>query len=62
MPPKPQPIRPLVSPETMEKIVSSRRSISSEDALQEMARHLGKPLSPAKKPVLRNGRKVWVSS
>ena len=62
MTPPPKPIRPLVSPEMMEKIVSSRRSISSEEALQEMARHLGKPLSPARKLVLKNGRKVWVSS
>ena len=62
MTPPPKPIRPLVSPETMEKIVSSRRSISSEEALQEMARHLGKPLLPARKLVLKNGRKVWVAS
>lgn len=58
----PKPIRPLVSPETMKKIVSSRRSISSEEALQEMARHVGKPLSPARKLVSKNGREVWVSS
>lgn len=62
MTPPPKPIRPLVSLETMEKIVSSRRSISSEEALQEMSRHLGRPLLPARKLVLKNGRKVWISS
>ena len=62
MPPQPKPIRPLVSPETMEKIVSSRRSISSEEFDRQVENHTGKPTRPAKKSVYKNGRKVWVAS
>jgi hypothetical protein len=62
MTPPPKPIRPLVSPETMEKIVSSRRSISSEEFDRQVETHTGKPTRPAKKPVYKNGRKVWVAS
>lgn len=60
--PPPQPIGPLVSAEMMEKIVSSRRSISSEEFDRQVATHIGKPTRPARKLVFKNGRKVWVAS
>ena len=60
--PPPQPIRPLVAPEMMEEIASSRRSISSEEFDRQVEAHTGKPTRPAKKPVYKNGRKVWVAS
>jgi len=62
MNPQPKPIRPLVSPETMEKIVSTQHSISPEEFYEEVAKHTGKPTRSARKLVLRNGRKIWVSS
>lgn len=52
---------PLLSKEKMAWILSHKRSLTSVQAYQEMSLHLGRPLSPARKPVLRNGRKVWVS-
>ena len=39
---KTKPIQPLISKEMMERIVSSRRSITSEEAL-EAAREAGQP-------------------
>ena len=55
-----RPIQPLISREMMKKIVSSQRSITSEEALEEMAKHTGKPIRSAKKATYRNGRKIWV--
>lgn len=46
----------------MEKIVSSRRSISSEEFDRQVEIHTGKPTRLARKLVLKNGRKVWVAS
>lgn len=62
MTPPPKPIRPLVSPEMMEKIISSQRSISSEEFYEEVAKHTGKPIRKAKMLVHKNGRKVWVDA
>jgi hypothetical protein len=56
-----KPIQPLISREMMEKIVSSRRSITSEKFYEEVANHTGKPTRSARKAVYRNGRKIWVS-
>jgi hypothetical protein len=55
------PIRPLISEARMREILSSRRSISSEEAYQEMEKHLGRPRSPGRKAVSFNGQTVWVS-
>lgn len=55
-------IKPLVSKEMMEKIVSSRRSITSEEFYRQVETHLGKPTRSAKKVIYKNGRKFWVSS
>lgn len=60
--PETTPVRPLLSPEEMERILSARRSISSDEAYQQIAVHLGRPLSPGKRLVLSNGREVWVSN
>lgn len=55
-----KPIQPLISREMMDKILSLRRSITSEEALEEMARHTGKPIRSARKAIYRKGQKVWV--
>lgn len=54
-------IQPLLSKQQVETIVSTRRSLTSAEAYREMDAHLGKVHLPARKPVLRNGRTVWVS-
>lgn len=53
-----QPVKPLVSREQMERILSSRRSITSEEAHRQMAAHLGRPLLPGRKVRFVNGHKV----
>lgn len=59
--PATSPVRPLISESRMREIVSSRRSISSADFKKQVEAHLGRPLSPARKPVSFNGQTVWVS-
>lgn len=54
-------IKPLISPEKMEQILSSRRSITSEEAMKEMAIHTGRPIRPAYKKVFENGETLRVS-
>ena len=54
-------VRPLVSEERMREILSSRRSISSEEFKKQVEAHLGRPLVPGRKPVYFNGQTVWVS-
>jgi hypothetical protein len=54
-------IRPLISEERMQEILSSRRSISSEEFKKQVEAHLGRPLVPGRKPVSFNGQTVWVS-
>ena len=62
MSPQPSPaIKPLLTSEQMAQILSSRRSLTSEQAYQAMAAHLKKPLSPGRKRVSRRGQKVWAS-
>ena len=54
------PVKPLLTPEQMERILSSRRSITSEQAYREMEAHLGRPRSPGRRKTFVNGREVWV--
>ena len=55
------PIRPLISKETMETIVSSQRSITSNEAYEQMRKHLGRSKTlPGRKLSLVNGERVWV--
>ena len=54
------PVKPLLTVEQMERILSSRRSITSEEAYKQMAAHMGRPLSPGRKKTFVNGREVWV--
>jgi hypothetical protein len=54
-------VRPLISEERMREILSSRRSISSEEFKKQVEAHLGRPHVPARKPVSFNGQTVWVS-
>ena len=55
------PVRPLISPEQMREIISKTPSITCEEAYRKMAEHLGRPLSPAYRKVLSNGRETWVA-
>ncbi|MCW5558298.1 MAG: hypothetical protein KIT22_10765 [Verrucomicrobiae bacterium] len=57
-----RPVKPLLSAEQLARILSARRSISSEEAYRQMAAHLGRafPLPPGRKLSSVNGRKVWV--
>lgn len=60
-PPTSQPtVIPLLTKEQMERILSSRRSLTSEEAYQQIATHLGRPRSPGRKKVSVNGQEVWV--
>ena len=60
--PETTPVRPLLSSEEMERILSARRSITSDEAYQQIAVHLGRPLSPGKRGIFVNGRRVSVVS
>jgi hypothetical protein len=59
--PTASPVRPLISEARMQEILSSRRSISSEEFKKQVEAHLGRPLLPGRKPVSFNGQTVWVS-
>lgn len=54
------PVKPLLTSEQMERILSSRRSITSEEAYRQMEAHLGRPRSPGRWKTFVNGREVWV--
>jgi hypothetical protein len=54
------PVKPLLTQEQMDRILSSRRSITSEEAYRQMEAHLGRPRSPGRKKTSVNGREVWV--
>lgn len=54
------PVIPLLTKEQMEKILSSRRSVTSEEAYQQIATHLGRLRSPGRKKVCVNGQEIWV--
>lgn len=54
------PVKPLLSPEQMERILSSRRSITSEEVYRQIAEHLGRPNRPGRRKEIRNGKEVWV--
>ena len=57
-----QPIKPLLSIEQLGRILSARRSLTSEEAYRQMAAHLGRafPLPPGRKLISVNGQQVWV--
>jgi len=60
IPANPAPVKPLLSAEQMARILSARRSITSEDFRRQVESHLGRPLSPGRRKVFVNGREVWV--
>lgn len=53
-------VQPLLTPEQMARVLSSRRLITSEEFQKHVARHLGRPISPGRRRVSVNGRTVWV--
>jgi hypothetical protein len=52
-------VQPLLTKEQLGRILSARRSITSEEAYQEMAAHLKRPLLPGRKLTFVNGHAVW---
>ncbi len=58
--PPPTLLRPLLTPEQMARILSSRRSLTSAEAYRQMAAHLGRPVSPGRRKTSVNGQSVWV--
>ncbi len=58
--PNPIPVKPLLSAERMERILSARRSLTSEEAYRQLEQHMGRPLSPGRRKAFVNGREVWV--
>ncbi len=54
------PVKPLLTQEQMDRILSSRHSITSEEFRQQVSAHLGRPPSPGRKKTFVNGREVWV--
>lgn len=54
-------IKLLISKEKMEAIVSSQRSITSEEFYRQVAIHTGKPTHHARKLVFVNGQRRWVA-
>ena len=58
--PLPTPLSPLLTPEQMARVLSSRRAITSEEFQQQVARHLGRPVSPGRRKASVNGHTVWV--
>lgn len=55
-----RPVKPLLTPEQMERVLSSRRSVTSAEFRQQVEKHLGRPLLPARKKTFVNGQPVWV--
>jgi hypothetical protein len=55
------PVKPLLTPEQMARILSSRRSITSEEFRQQVSAHLGRPPSAGRRKTFVNGQVVWVS-
>lgn len=53
-------VKPLLTKEQLSRILSARRSITSEEFRQQVEKHLGHPLSPARRKALVNGHEVWV--
>ncbi|WP_138087107.1 hypothetical protein [Phragmitibacter flavus] len=53
-------VKPLLTQEQMDKILPSRRSITSEEFRRQIELHLGRPLLPARKKVFLIGRETWV--
>ncbi|MCX6856510.1 MAG: hypothetical protein NTV80_16585 [Verrucomicrobia bacterium] len=54
------PVKPLLTQELMDRILSSRHSITSEECYRQIAEHLGRPNRPGRKKEIRNGKEVWV--
>jgi hypothetical protein len=59
-PPQPIPVRPLISAEQMERILSARRSIFSEEFRLQVANHFGRPPAPGRRKSSVNEQTVWV--
>lgn len=55
-----QPVKPLLTPEQMERVLSSRHSVTAEEFRRQVVQHLGRPLQPARKKTFVNGQEVWV--
>lgn len=58
--PSQPPVKPLLTQAQMDKILASRRQLSSEEVYRQMEAHMGRPRSPGRKKTFVNGREVWV--
>lgn len=54
-------LRPLISEEQMGRILSSRRSVTSDEFLKQVEEHLGRQLLPGRRKIFVDGQPVWVS-
>ena len=54
--PSPIAIRPLVTREEMERVLSQQRSITSEEFYRQVEAHLGRPMQLSRKLSFVNGR------
>lgn len=54
-------LRPLINEEQMGRILSSRRSVTSEEAYRQVEEHLGRRLLPGRRKIFVDGQPVWVS-
>lgn len=53
-------VKPLLTPERMARILSARHSTTSAAAYQQVATHLGRPVSPGRRKSSVSGRAAWV--
>jgi hypothetical protein len=53
-------VRPLISEEQMREILAARKPISTEECYRQIEQHLGRPMRPAYRKKIVDGREVWV--
>lgn len=56
---RPTPVRPFITVEKMERILSVRHSIFSEEAYRQIKAHPGRRLLPGRIKTSVDGRTVW---
>jgi hypothetical protein len=56
----PSPVIPMITREQMDAILSSRHTLTSEEAYQEIERHTGRSRPPGRRKTSINGQTLWV--
>jgi len=54
------PVIPLLAQEQMERILASRKPITSEELERQMEAFMGRPSRLGRKKTIVNGQEVWV--